>query len=124
EGAIATQTIPGPNIIFHSGVNANPRYKENPVYDSLEDVANAIAILYQNIIQTFYDHGCRYLQLDDTSWGAFFSDKFRETIRANGYDPEEIMKILDRKSTGLNSSHVSISYAVFCLKKKKWSNIM
>src|SRR5438067_2833247 len=29
------------------------------------------------------------------------------------------MQQLDRKSTRLNSSHVSISYAVFCLKKKK-----
>src|SRR5699024_12584576 len=29
------------------------------------------------------------------------------------------VKIEDRKSTRLNSSHVSISYAVFCLKKKK-----
>src|SRR5699024_12384997 len=28
-------------------------------------------------------------------------------------------RIEDRKSTRLNSSHVSISYAVFCLKKKK-----
>src|SRR5437868_10655786 len=28
----------------------------------------------------------------------------------------------DRKSTRLNSSHVSISYAVFCLKKKKQSH--
>src|SRR5699024_12391755 len=28
-------------------------------------------------------------------------------------------EMLDRKSTRLNSSHVSISYAVFCLKKKK-----
>src|SRR5207249_2237511 len=27
--------------------------------------------------------------------------------------------VVDRKSTRLNSSHVSISYAVFCLKKKK-----
>src|SRR5690606_41770331 len=27
---------------------------------------------------------------------------------------------LDRKSTRLNSSHVKISYAVFCLKKKKY----
>src|SRR3712207_7953941 len=27
--------------------------------------------------------------------------------------------ILDRKSTCLNSSHANISYAVFCLKKKK-----
>src|SRR5207302_2131784 len=28
----------------------------------------------------------------------------------------------DRKSTRLNSSHVKISYAVFCLKKKKKNN--
>src|SRR5690606_41807716 len=28
-------------------------------------------------------------------------------------------RALDRKSTRLNSSHVKISYAVFCLKKKK-----
>src|SRR5207249_11875149 len=31
----------------------------------------------------------------------------------------EIVPAEDRKSTRLNSSHVSISYAVFCLKKKK-----
>src|SRR5690242_1761793 len=29
------------------------------------------------------------------------------------------MTTIDRKSTRLNSSHMSISYAVFCLKKKK-----
>src|SRR5690554_7403767 len=40
-------------------------------------------------------------------------------------DPHEIANVLgvsgieDRKSTRLNSSHVRISYAVFCLKKKK-----
>src|SRR5690554_7667310 len=34
---------------------------------------------------------------------------------------EKIAKI-DRKSTRLNSSHVRISYAVFCLKKKKKQN--
>src|SRR5699024_11649512 len=31
-------------------------------------------------------------------------------------------KWIDRKSTRLNSSHVSISYAVFCLKKKNTHN--
>src|SRR5207253_7056291 len=30
---------------------------------------------------------------------------------------------IDRKSTRLNSSHVAISYAVFCLKKKNNENI-
>src|SRR5690554_7778994 len=32
-------------------------------------------------------------------------------------------RLRDRKSTRLNSSHVRISYAVFCLKKKKKKNI-
>src|SRR5690606_42052765 len=32
---------------------------------------------------------------------------------------EEMTESRDRKSTRLNSSHVKISYAVFCLKKKK-----
>src|SRR5690242_21518318 len=31
-------------------------------------------------------------------------------------------RLKDRKSTRLNSSHMSISYAVFCLKKKKYNN--
>src|SRR5690349_23733541 len=30
-----------------------------------------------------------------------------------------LLRLRDRKSTRLNSSHVEISYAVFCLKKKK-----
>src|SRR5437762_8858250 len=33
-----------------------------------------------------------------------------------------LMHFLDRKSTRLNSSHRCISYAVFCLKKKKKEN--
>src|SRR5256885_3113661 len=36
-----------------------------------------------------------------------------------GLDPERHARLLDRKSTRLNSSHLVISYAVFCLKKKK-----
>src|SRR4051812_49911729 len=35
-----------------------------------------------------------------------------------GYRCHEALLEVDRKSTRLNSSHMSISYAVFCLKKK------
>src|SRR5262245_62212442 len=34
-------------------------------------------------------------------------------------DPSPAPPVADRKSTRLNSSHLGISYAVFCLKKKK-----
>src|SRR5690349_23315707 len=49
----------------------------------------------------------------------FVDEQTRELhVKAQrGYDP------VDRKSTRLNSSHVEISYAVFCLKKKKSNNV-
>src|SRR5438067_13633714 len=51
---------------------------------------------------------------------------YEELLKAfwENHDPTQGMRQgndagTDRKSTRLNSSHVSISYAVFCLKKKK-----
>src|SRR5437773_8175888 len=38
-----------------------------------------------------------------------------DTVRAA---PGDTVAAIDRKSTRLNSSHITISYAVFCLKKK------
>src|SRR5437660_3953048 len=38
------------------------------------------------------------------------------------FEPDHHIAFVDRKSTRLNSSHVAISYAVFCLKKKKKNN--
>src|SRR5690625_7043030 len=43
--------------------------------------------------------------------------QYEKCCRFNGSTWEQNLK--DRKSTRLNSSHVAISYAVFCLKKKK-----
>src|SRR2546430_7528456 len=40
-------------------------------------------------------------------------------LHSHGYKPLAGDALLDRKSTRLNSSHSQISYAVFCLKKKK-----
>src|SRR3712207_8992818 len=43
-----------------------------------------------------------------------------DRVRAGGDGLGDVAGVLqDRKSTRLNSSHANISYAVFCLKKKK-----
>src|SRR5438477_8108130 len=42
--------------------------------------------------------------------------------RSSGSGGRAPTQPVDRKSTRLNSSHMSISYAVFCLKKKKKKN--
>src|SRR5688572_31277766 len=46
-------------------------------------------------------------------------DRFLIAIQRGGARPVICVNKVDRKSTRLNSSHSQISYAVFCLKKKK-----
>src|SRR5437868_8437350 len=52
-----------------------------------------------------------------------FNNVYRQQFEAHGMliagSKPDGDQHADRKSTRLNSSHVSISYAVFCLKKKK-----
>src|SRR3712207_7779518 len=44
----------------------------------------------------------------------------RALVGARGRAARRHLRLLDRKSTRLNSSHANISYAVFCLNKKKY----
>src|SRR3989442_2762134 len=67
-------------------------------FDLVDSDKIAIPTQYKILIKSWL-HGT----LDNRN----FADIIRELIH------------LDRKSTRLNSSHVRISYAVFCLKKKK-----
>src|SRR3989337_3731550 len=54
----------------------------------------------------------------------FRSSTTREPVRSfPSVWPDRLQKNRDRKSTRLNSSHGSISYAVFCLKQKKTNKI-
>src|SRR3712207_7304024 len=56
----------------------------------------------------------RQRNLHIQGWGADLDPADRPAVPMERTPPR-----LDRKSTRLNSSHANISYAVFCLKKKK-----
>src|SRR5699024_11867871 len=49
---------------------------------------------------------------------ATIAEAYEDLMNKMGWMNQPDASITDRKSTRLNSSHVSISYAVFCLKKK------
>src|SRR2546430_4345609 len=55
----------------------------------------------------------RVREIDHSRWA------WSELEKMYRYLPAKAREKLDRKSTRLNSSHSQISYAVFCLKKKK-----
>ncbi|AYK65818.1 5-methyltetrahydropteroyltriglutamate--homocysteine S-methyltransferase [Bacillus subtilis subsp. subtilis] len=80
-------TIPSPNMLFF-GEKA-----DKGIYDDQEEYFHDLAQAYKKAIKAFYDAGCRYLQLDDTSWSLFFEEKGREVVRALGGDPETLPAI-------------------------------
>src|SRR5690625_6861370 len=64
--------------------------------------------------QSLYDSGKIIEALEKlSSAGYTYESEGATWLRSTDFGDE------DRKSTRLNSSHVAISYAVFCLKKKK-----
>src|SRR5690625_5791429 len=64
----------------------------------------------------FYDIQLSALSLSNKSNKVYYSNREVECLVKNNRN--ELYNLSDRKSTRLNSSHVAISYAVFCLKKK------
>src|SRR5437899_10954771 len=65
--------------------------------------------------------GLKMLQGDPLT-GNSKDPKARGVPRNTPETGEPVARRADRKSTRLNSSHLGISYAVFCLKKKKNKN--
>src|SRR5215510_901566 len=82
-------TLPGPCYIHYRAGRANISHE---AYPDLDAFWSDLVAAYHEEMRSLAEAGCSFLQIDETS---------------------------DRKSTRLNSSHVAISYAVFCLKKKK-----
>src|SRR5437773_6875796 len=73
----------------------------------------------------------RSRDLADQDWDEDFAAELRgslaplhvaQELADAGHYAELLRYLGDRKSTRLNSSHITISYAVFCLKKKKKNN--
>src|SRR3712207_8795638 len=58
---------------------------------------------------------------DRREWQYYAGQHRRDVDMLAGHVPH---RLEDRKSTRLNSSHANISYAVFCLKKKKSKTIL
>src|SRR5690242_21913271 len=83
--------------------------------------ASAHLILpYHRAVEAVAERGAGAIGTTGRGIGFAYRDKAGRTgLRiADLFDRERFVAV-DRKSTRLNSSHMSISYAVFCLKKKK-----
>src|SRR5690606_42009599 len=112
--------LPAQHIIFTSNAPLISQIYNLSLHDALP-----ICLIYHGVSDVlppwppirrkFHDKIAALADAND-----FFHYPRREYSHA---EAKQVQSHKDRKSTRLNSSHVKISYAVFCLKKKKQNNL-
>src|SRR5690625_7018082 len=78
----------------------------------LNDTSNDIETEVTNITNEQPDEYFAMLRMEIQNERSMSKERYNNIVKSSSAST-------DRKSTRLNSSHVAISYAVFCLKKKK-----
>lgn len=106
-GATPKVTIPSPTMLHFRGGRAGISRTAYPELDPVfyDDVAQA----YADELQSLFDAGCRYVQMDDTNMAYLCDEKMREAARQRGDDPNElphryaafINKVVAKKPAGM-----------------------
>ena len=107
SGMTPKVTIPSPTMLHFRGGRAGISRAHYPELEPefYEDVAKA----YGEELQSLFDAGCRYVQMDDTNLAYLCDDKMREAARSRGDDPDElphryaafINRVVARKPAGM-----------------------
>ena len=80
-------TIPAPGVLhFRQGRRSISRDAYPDLERYFDDVANA----YREAVRAFYDAGCRYLQLDDTTWSMMCDERELAQSRERGDEPQKL----------------------------------
>ena len=84
------QCIPSPSMLHLICCVRSTDYQPIERYKDEQVLLDDLAAAYQKAVKAFYAAGCRYLQLDDTSWGEFCSAEKRKAYAERGIDVDEV----------------------------------
>jgi len=85
--AVAKMTIPSPTSLHFRYGRASI---DAGVYPDLDAFFDDLGKAYAQMIQAFYDAGCRYLQLDEVNMAYLCDPEQRAGVRERGADPETL----------------------------------
>src|SRR5690606_40794246 len=92
---------------------------DKKLIDFIQKRMDKLDLFYDKVISSDV-----YLKVENTSDKENKIFEARVSVPGDSLVVKKQCKTLDRKSTRLNSSHVKISYAVFCLKKKRKTRLI
>mgnify|MGYP005944601981 CR=1 FL=1 len=90
ENTVAKYTIPAPAQTFQQMIVPANYERTRKIYATNEELIQDIGKAYQDVIQQFYDAGCRNLQFDDCTWGAIVGDAAEQRYQALGIDLNDV----------------------------------
>ena len=85
--------IPSPSLAYHRSGRA---LIDRDVYPDLEAFREDLYAAYRDEVRMLHDAGCRYLQLDDTTFAMLCDPKVRYQMNGRGDDPAELIRIYAR----------------------------
>src|SRR5690606_12835173 len=113
---------------IHKCIGLDRRYRPDRIAKVLGEI-DADIVALQEVVNHSGERDARQAELISADLGMEFRHGHNRLVNGGEYgnailsrlpiEEHRNFDISDRKSTRLNSSHVKISYAVFCLKKKK-----
>src|SRR3989440_682784 len=112
---------PSPSSFFFFNDTATTEIYTLSLHDALPISGHAICPTGGHLDPSEQSHLAPHLMPLSVEEG--IADGVHEVRRAVRYQIKHGAQLIDRKSTRLNSSHDQISYAVFCLKKKKKTSV-
>lgn len=89
SGHVAKMTIPSPSMLHYRG---GRKMIQMGLYPDLEEYYSDLSKAYAAAVRAFYDAGCRYLQLDDTSLSYFCDPEQRKMLVERGDDPDALIR--------------------------------
>ncbi|GAU82740.1 cobalamin-independent methionine synthase II [Bosea sp. BIWAKO-01] len=87
---VPKMTIPSPSMLHYRG---GRKAVDISAYFKMEDYYADLGKAYAKAVKAFYDAGCRYLQLDDTSLSYFCDPEQRQMLVDRGDDPDKLIHI-------------------------------
>jgi 5-methyltetrahydropteroyltriglutamate--homocysteine methyltransferase len=87
---VSKMTIPSPSMLHYRG---GKQAIDPSAYTHIEDYYADLGKTYAKAIKAFYDAGCRYLQLDDTSLSYFCDPEQRKMLTERGDNPDQLIHV-------------------------------
>lgn len=89
-GVTTKLDIPGPNMVFLDTITTD---QQNCYGKDIQALSADFVQVYRAALRSFYEAGCRYLQLDDPVWVALCDSGFKDKIRKAGFDVEAVREV-------------------------------